>query len=180
MGGSIQLVPILSYGHFLERTATRMSNSVTTKPNAVTAWMYRVVPKLPKSMRPKSMIVLHHTGRRSGQHRTTGLQQIYHDSETARYFVAAAYGPTSDWWRNVVENPQVSIDVGGRVLDVVADPVDPIEAGRIMEAAIQQDLGLRKKVFKHAKVAPSDPDGLSKVVATNPLMSFQTSESVDR
>lgn len=63
---------------------------------------------------------------------------------------------------------------------MVAVPVDPIEAGRIMEVAIEQDPGLRKKVFKHAKVALSDPEGISKVVATNPLMSFQTSESVDQ
>lgn len=169
----------MAAAHFLERTATSMSNSPTTKPNAVTAWMYRTVPKLPKSMRPKSMIVLHHTGRRSGKPRTTGLQQIYHDDETGRYFVAAAYGPTSDWWRNVVANPQASIEVGGSVLDVVAVPVDPVEAGRVMEAAIEQEPGLREKVFKHAKVALSDPDGLTKVVAANPLMAFQTSEPVD-
>jgi deazaflavin-dependent oxidoreductase (nitroreductase family) len=161
-----------------ERTLC-MSDSAAAKPNAVTAWMYRMVPKLPKSMRPKNMIVLHHVGRRSGQPRTTGLQQIYHDSDKGTYYVAAAYGPKSDWWRNVVANPQVTIDIGGDVLVVVAAPVDPTEASRIMAAAVEQDPGLREKAFKHAKVENSDPDGIAKVVATNPLMSFQTSDSIE-
>jgi deazaflavin-dependent oxidoreductase (nitroreductase family) len=156
-----------------------MTDSAAAKPNAVTAWMYRMVPKLPKSMRPKSMIVLHHVGRRSGQRRTTGLQQVYHDSDKGTYFVAAAYGPKSDWWRNVVANPQVTIDIGSDVLVVVAAPVDPAEASRVMAAAIEQDPGLREKAFKHARVELSDPDGIAKVVAVNPLMSFQTSDSVD-
>lgn len=156
-----------------------MSDSAAAKPNAVTAWMYRMVPKLPRGMRPKSMIVLHQVGRLSGQPRTTGLQQIYHDSDNGAYYVAAAYGPTSDWWRNVVANPQVTIDIGGDVLDVVAAPVEPTEASRVMAAAIKQDPSLRQKAFKHAGVGLSDPDGIAKVVATNPLMSFQTSDSID-
>ena len=46
------------------------------------AWMYRLVPKLPKQMRPKKMIVLHHVGRRSGLAREAGLQRTYHDADS--------------------------------------------------------------------------------------------------
>jgi deazaflavin-dependent oxidoreductase (nitroreductase family) len=154
-----------------------MSDSAITKPHPVTAWVYRMVPKLPKAMRPKKMIILYHTGRRSGQPRTTGLQQIYHDSHTSRYFVAAAYGRTSDWWLNIVANPHVTIDVGGDVVDAIAAPVDPDEAVTVMEAAIEQAPRLRDQAFKHAKVAGSDPDGMANVVATNPLMSFRVLQS---
>jgi deazaflavin-dependent oxidoreductase (nitroreductase family) len=153
-----------------------MNDSATKKPNAVTAWMYRLVPKLPKSMRPKGMIILHHTGRRSGQPRTAGLQQIYQDTDSGQYFVAAAYGPTSDWWPNIVANPQVTIEVGGRLIEAVAAPVDSEEAVVIMEAAIEENPRLRDKAFKHAGVAVSDPDGIAKVLAANPLMSFQVSQ----
>ena len=154
-----------------------MSNPDSTTPNAVTAWMYRMVPKLPKGMRPKNIIILHHTGRRSGQPRTAGLQQIYYDINTSRYFVAAAYGPTSDWWLNVVANPQITIDVGGEVIDATAAPVDPGEAVTVMEEAIEQAPRLRNQAFKHAKVSATDPDGIAKVVATNSLMSFRVSHS---
>ncbi len=153
-----------------------MNDSAAKKPNAVTAWMYRLVPKLPKSMRPKSMIILHHTGRRSGEPRTTGLQQIYQDSDSGRHFVAAAYGPTSDWWRNIVANPQVTVEVDGRLVEAVAAPVDSEEATAIMEAAIEEDPRLHGRMFKHAGVAVSDPDGIAKVLAANPLMSFQVSQ----
>jgi deazaflavin-dependent oxidoreductase (nitroreductase family) len=153
-----------------------MNDSTAKKPNAVTAWTYRLVPKLPKSMRPKSMIVLHHTGRRSGQPRKTGLQQIYQDRDSGRYFVAAAYGPTSDWWRNTVANPRVMVEVDGRVIEAVAAPVDSEEAVAIMEAAIEENPRLRDRAFKHAGVAVSDPDGIARVLAANPLMSFQVSQ----
>jgi deazaflavin-dependent oxidoreductase (nitroreductase family) len=153
-----------------------MNDSTTMKPNAVTALMYRLVPKLPKSMRPKSMIILHHTGRRSGQPRTTGLQTVYQDSDSGRYFVAAAYGPTSDWWRNIVANPQVTIEADGRLIEAVAAPVDSQEAATIMGAAVEENPRLRDRAFKHAGVAVSDPDGIAKVLAANPLMSFQVSQ----
>jgi deazaflavin-dependent oxidoreductase (nitroreductase family) len=153
-----------------------MNDFPAKKPSAVTALMYRLVPKLPKSMRPKSMIILHHTGRHSGQPRTTGLQAVYQDSDSGRYFVAAAYGPTSDWWRNIVANPQATIEVDGRLTEVVAAPVDPEEAAIVMEAAIEENSRLRDRAFKHAGVAVSDPDGIAKVLAVNPLMSFKVSQ----
>jgi deazaflavin-dependent oxidoreductase (nitroreductase family) len=153
-----------------------MNDSATKKPNAVTALMYRLVPKLPKIMRPKNMIILHHTGRRSSEPRTTGLQQIYQDRDSGRYFVAAAYGPTSDWWRNIVANPQVTIEADGKLIEAVAAPVDSEEATVIMEAAIEEDPRLRDRAFKHAGVDVSDPDGIAKVLAANPLMSFQVSQ----
>jgi hypothetical protein len=43
-----------------------MNDSTIRKPNAVSAWTHRLVPKILKSMKPKNMILLHHTGRRSG------------------------------------------------------------------------------------------------------------------
>jgi deazaflavin-dependent oxidoreductase (nitroreductase family) len=153
-----------------------MNDFPAKKPSAVTALMYRLVPKLPKSMRPKGMIILHHTGRRSGQPRTTGLQTVYQDSDSGRYFVAAAYGPTSDWWRNIVANPQATIEVDGTLIEAVAAPVDPEEAAIVMEAAIAENSRLRDRAFKHAGVAASDPDGIAKVLAANPLMSFQVSQ----
>jgi deazaflavin-dependent oxidoreductase (nitroreductase family) len=127
-------------------------------------------------MRPKNMIILHHTGRRSGQPRTTGLQQIYQDTDSGRYFVAAAYGPNSDWWRNAVANPQVTLDVDGKLINAIAAPVASEEATIIMEAAIEENPRLRDQAFKHAGVAVSDPDGIAEVLAANPLMSFRESQ----
>lgn len=150
-----------------------MSDPAINKPNAGKAWMYRLVPKLPKALRPKGMIILHHTGRRSGQPRTTGLQQIYHDADSGRYFVAAAYGPTSDWWRNSVANPHVTIEVGGSIVDAVAEPVESQEAVAVMEAAIEENPRLRDQALKHAGVEVSDPEGIPRMLAVNPIMSFQ-------
>ena len=152
-----------------------MNDSAIRKPNAVTAWTYRLVPKLPKSMRPKSMIILHHTGRRSGQPRTAGLQQIYHDSDAGAILRRRGVWP---YVRLVAQHCGESTshhEVDGRLIEVVAAPVGSEEAAVIMEAAIDEKPRLRNQSFKHARVAVSDPDGIPKVLAANPLMSFQVS-----
>lgn len=136
------------------------------------AWMYRLVPKLPRQMRPKQMIVLHHVGRRSGQARQTGLQRIYHDPDLGRHYVAAAYGPNSDWWLNVLAEPNVAIEVDGHTIEAEGAVVPVDEAVDVLASATRDDAKLRGQVFKHAAVDPSDPDGLAKVIALNPLMSF--------
>ena len=149
-----------------------MPDATTTRPNAVMAWMYRLVPKLPKQMRPKKMIVLHHVGRRSGLPRQAGLQRIYHDADSGQHYVAAAYGPTSDWWLNVLAEPTVELDVDGQTLEADGAVVPVDEAIDVLESATRDDAKLRGQVFKHAGVDPDDPDGLAQVIAVNPLMAF--------
>jgi deazaflavin-dependent oxidoreductase (nitroreductase family) len=154
------------------RLAPYMPDARTTRPNAVMAWMYRLVPKLPKQMRPKKMIVLHHVGRRSGLARETGLQRIYHDADSGQHYVAAAYGPTSDWWLNVLAEPRVTLDVDGQTLEADGAVVPADKAIDVLESATRNDAKLRGQVFKHAGVDPDDPDGLAQVIAVNPLMVF--------
>jgi len=143
------------------------------KPNALMAWMYRLIPKLPKSFRSDRMIILHHTGRRSHQPRVSGLDKVSYDADTDRYFVVAAYGPTSDWWLNVIADPNVSIEIDGRTVKAEASPVDHDEAVTIMTNVTQDNPNLRNRVCKHANVNSDDPEAMSKVVAVNPLMAFQ-------
>lgn len=150
-----------------------MPDAAPTRPNALMAWMYRLVPKLPKQMRPKEMVVLHHVGRRSGQARETGLQRIYHNSESGQHYVAAAYGPTSDWWLNILANPQGSLDIGGQTVEVEGAVVPVDEAIEVLESATKNNAKLRDQMFKHAGVNPDDPNGLAQVVAINPLMVFK-------
>jgi hypothetical protein len=75
-----------------------------------------------------------------------------------------------------VANPQVTLDVDGKLINAVAAPVDSEEATVIMDAAIEEDPRLRDQAFKHAGVAVSDPDGIAEVLEANPLMSFRVSQ----
>ncbi|HSF81868.1 MAG TPA: nitroreductase family deazaflavin-dependent oxidoreductase [Anaerolineales bacterium] len=73
-------------------------------------------------------LLLTHTGRKSGLPRQTVLEVIRHDPATNTYFVAAAWGDKSDWFRNILHDANVTITVRRRNLATLAERLS-VEAG---------------------------------------------------
>ncbi len=70
------------------------------------------------------------TGRKTGRPRTTGVSFMPLDD---RYVVFAGWGVRSDWYRNLLANPAVTIQVGRRRLRATARPVpDAAQRRRLM------------------------------------------------
>lgn len=67
-------------------------------------------------------------GRNSGKAHTIGLQYELIDG---RYFVGAADGERADWYRNLLIEPVVEVQVGERTFGATAEVGE--EAGRIVE-----------------------------------------------
>jgi deazaflavin-dependent oxidoreductase (nitroreductase family) len=83
-------------------------------------------------MRARCVMLLTTTGRRSGQPRTTGISFMPHDGH---YVVFAGWGIRSDWYRNLLANPEVTIKVGRRAMAATAVPVaDPARREALMRA----------------------------------------------
>ncbi len=80
----------------------------------------------------KRFLLLHHTGRISGQNRMTVLEVANYDRKEETYYVASGWGVGSDWYLNLLKSPEVTIQVGGRLLPVLADPLSPEESGQAM------------------------------------------------
>jgi deazaflavin-dependent oxidoreductase (nitroreductase family) len=77
---------------------------------------------------PQMVLLLTTIGRKSGLPRVTPLQ--YEEVDSTIY-VAAARGQSADWFRNIVANPQVEVQVGTQRFRAVAEPItDP---GRIVD-----------------------------------------------
>ena len=75
-------------------------------------------------------MLLEHTGRNSGQPRSTVLEAIRHDEESVD--VAAAWGTQSDWYRNTRKHPAVLISTGRRQHHpAIASVVAPDEAVKV-------------------------------------------------
>lgn len=74
------------------------------------------------------MLLLNHVGRKTGLPRQAVLEVAHHDKESDTYIVNAGFGDQSDWYQNVLQNPEVSIRVGRRALPVRAERL-PVEAG---------------------------------------------------
>jgi deazaflavin-dependent oxidoreductase (nitroreductase family) len=71
-----------------------------------------------------TVLLLITTGRRTGLQRTTPLQ--YEEIDGA-FYLGSARGTSADWYRNIVANPRVLLQVGRRTVagyaEAVTDPV---------------------------------------------------------
>ncbi len=68
--------------------------------------------------------MLLHVGRHSGIERAAVLEVVAHDEDPPVWYVAAAWGDRSDWYRNVQHNPNAEIRVGRNLHRVIAEVVD--------------------------------------------------------
>jgi deazaflavin-dependent oxidoreductase (nitroreductase family) len=60
----------------------------------------------------KRFLLLEHIGRKSGLIRKAVLEVIRYDEFQDVYYVVSAFGDRSDWYRNIIKNPDVRIQVG--------------------------------------------------------------------
>ena len=68
----------------------------------------------------RRLLLLYHTGRKSGQIRQTVLEVIRYDKTNHTYFLKSGYGDRADWYKNLIATPSARIMVGLRKIDVVA------------------------------------------------------------
>ncbi len=78
------------------------------------------------------MLLLHHTGRKSGLPRQAVLEVVRHDRATDTYVVVAAFGEETHWYQNVMASPDAIIQVGRRRLPVRAESLPAEERGTII------------------------------------------------
>ena len=74
----------------------------------------------------RRFLLLVHTGRKSGKPRNTVLEVLRHEPDTDRCIIASGWGTRAQWYRNVMQNPQVRFTIGlrdrpGRVAQLPAE-----------------------------------------------------------
>jgi deazaflavin-dependent oxidoreductase (nitroreductase family) len=80
------------------------------------------------------LLLLHHTGARSGQSRINPLA-YRRDGDRYVIFASKAGAPSDpDWYRNLKAHPDVSIEVGNETLDVLASEATGEERERLFRA----------------------------------------------
>jgi len=100
------------------------------------------------------VLLLTTVGRKSGRPRTTPLQ--YEEVDGAIY-IGAARGQKADWFRNIVANPQVEIQVKSRHLRGVAEPVtDPVRIADFLTLRLQRHPKMMGAILRSAGL-PSTP-----------------------
>lgn len=110
-------------------------------------WLYRIGLG---GLFGKQLMLLNHTGRKSGQPRQAVVEAAHFDPARNSYTVASGFGHKSDWYRNVCATPRVTIQVGNRRMQADARPLSPAESGTAM--------------VEYAHRNPSLARGLAKVI----------------
>ena len=77
-------------------------------------------------------LLLWHTGRKSGLTRMTVLEVAGYDEGADTYYVASGWGAKSDWYRNLLKTPEITVQVGRRRRPMVAFPLSPEASGETM------------------------------------------------
>ncbi len=102
----------------------------------------------------KSTLVLTTTGRRTGRPRATPVGYWETDGT---FYVIAGSGTHADWYRNLVAEPEVKIQVGRRRLRAIASPLtDPQEKAHALWLLGQRSPGTAERYFGVPRDATED------------------------
>jgi deazaflavin-dependent oxidoreductase (nitroreductase family) len=82
------------------------------------------------------MLILTTTGRKSGLPRATPLQ---YEERDGLIYVASARGQRADWFRNIVADPRIEVQIGARRFRGLAEPItDPACIADFLELRLRR------------------------------------------
>jgi deazaflavin-dependent oxidoreductase (nitroreductase family) len=77
-------------------------------------------------------LLLNHTGRKSDRPRQTVLEVVDFEPQTGTYYIASGFGKKSDWYQNILKNPDVTVQARGKTKSAEARLLSPSESGQAM------------------------------------------------
>jgi deazaflavin-dependent oxidoreductase (nitroreductase family) len=97
----------------------------------------RMMKNYKRGFGPTRVVMLLTTiGRKSGLQRGTPLQYEEVDGD---YYIASARGSDADWFKNIVVDPNVHVQIRDREFDVIAEPVtDPVRIADFIEMRLHR------------------------------------------
>ncbi|MGB2954645.1 MAG: nitroreductase family deazaflavin-dependent oxidoreductase [Anaerolineales bacterium] len=98
------------------------------------------------------LLLLSHTGCKSGKIRQTVLEIIHYSPENHSYYLVSGFGTRSHWYQNIKQDPRVTIQVGSNRMTADAQRLEPDEAENIFLGYTQKyprSIRLLAKVLKY-------------------------------
>ena len=119
-------------------------------------------------------LLLTHTGRKTGLLRQAVIEVVSHDEATSTYYVAAAWRDRSDWYRNIKQNPTVSVQVRNQKFEVLAEQISASEGeGRLWDYAQKHPMAFGELVtIMLGERLPADKETCRKAADSVPLISL--------
>ncbi len=74
-------------------------------------------------------LLLTHTGRISGLSRQAVLEVVRYNSKIGAYYIAVGFGKQTDWYKNILANPKITVLSAGRQFQATAELLSLEKAG---------------------------------------------------
>ena len=119
-------------------------------------------------------LLLTHIGRKSGLSRKTVIEVVRFDRQTCIFYAASGWGEKSDWYKNVMKNPHVTIQSGRVNQPAVAERLSVEKAGEeLVQYAHKHPMAWRELAsFMGYRLDGSDAD-VRAVGQTLPIIAFR-------
>lgn len=141
--------------------------------NRAPVWLYRLGLG---GLMGKSVMLLTHTGRKSGLPRQTVVEVAQYDPASETFYALSGWGPQSDWVRNVQAHPQIEIQVGRRKYQVRAERLSPEAGAQVLLAYGRRRPGALQLLAQRMGYAPveSGADSLARGLSESiPVFAFR-------
>lgn len=80
----------------------------------------------------EQLILLNHIGRKTGAIHQAVVRVVSHDVDADTYYIAAAWGFKSQWPRNLLAHPEITVQIGRRKLTVAAQLLTPEQGAHVL------------------------------------------------
>ncbi|GGG03779.1 hypothetical protein GCM10007304_17360 [Rhodococcoides trifolii] len=101
-----------------------------------------------------SMLILHTIGAKSGEERVSPLVYLPRGDEYVIFASKAGADTNPDWYHNVKANPEISIEVGEKKIDVVATEVTGAQRDELFAEQVKAMPGFADYEAKTTRVIP--------------------------
>jgi len=108
---------------------------------------------------PRGILILTTTGRRTGSPRRTPMEYGTVQPDGS-YIVMSGWGGRTDWYRNALADPRVSIKIGRLKYQAMADPLEGEEVARMLEEVIQTNSAALRFFTRWSGPLDASPEGL--------------------
>lgn len=122
----------------MSQSIEQLARQVFKRLNTLMLWHWRLGMGSYLNFWPSGLgrfLILLHTGRKSGRRYQTPVNYTEHAGDV---YIVAGFGPKTDWYRNLMAQPQTEVWLpDGRWLVTVADVTDSADQAPIMRAVLQ-------------------------------------------
>ena len=119
-------------------------------PTGLSRWLFRAPITLYRwhlgGLMGGRFLLLNHVGRVTGRSRQAVVEVVRHDPESDCYVISSAFGEESQWFQNLMATPDVTIQVGSRVMSVHAERLATEQAQAEMLDYAQRHPGSARKL----------------------------------